>query len=97
MLPERKDHLNQGSTDTRNRIREVLLAEWDPSNASRFEAARGEYDSYIDPLWALISSGAEVEAIVDYLRERELESMCFPSIGKSHLKRVAQKLLALRE
>ena len=87
----------QATPDVRNRIREVLLAEWDPSNAARFEAARGEYDSYIDPLWALISGGSDLDGLVGYLRERELESMCFPSIGKSHLKRVAEKLLALRD
>ena len=88
--------MNPAPTTVRDRIREVLLADWDPSNASRFEAARGEYDSYIDPLWALISGGAEIDAVVDYLRQRELESMCFPSIGKSHLKRVAEKLMAIR-
>jgi hypothetical protein len=88
--------LNSAPSIIRNRIREILLADWDPTNAARSEAAHGEYDSYIDPLWELISGGANAEALVDYLRERELESMCFPSIGKSHLKRVAEKLLALK-
>lgn len=81
--------------EIRDRIRQVLLNDWDPSNASRFEAAHGEYDSYIDPLWELIASDAGLDAVIDYLRQRELESMCFPSIGKSHLKRVGEKLLAL--
>jgi hypothetical protein len=81
----------------RQRIREILLADWDPSNAARFESARGEYDSYIEPLYELISKKASPEEVIDYLRQRELESMCFPSIGKSHLKRVAERLLALRE
>ena len=81
----------------REQIRHVLLADWDPSNASRFEAAHGEYDSYIDPLWELIAGGADADAVVDYLRQRELESMCVPAIGKSHLKRVSEKLLAVRD
>ena len=42
------------------------------------------------------ASGAEIDAVVDYLRQRELESMCFPSIGKSHLKGVAEKLLEVK-
>lgn len=80
----------------RERVRQVLLADWDPSNAARFEAARGEYDSYIDPLITLIESGAGEQKIMDYLHQRELECMCFPPLGKSHLRRVAHKLLQIR-
>ena len=80
----------------RDRIREILLSDWDPTNASRSEAARGEYDGYIDPLWALIESGAEEDAIVAFLRDRERESMCFPGLDTRRLLRPARKLLALR-
>ena len=80
----------------RDRIREILLTEWDPTNASRSEAARGEYDSYINPLWSLIESGADEEAVVAYLRDRERESMCFPGLDTRRLLRPARKLLALR-
>ena len=80
----------------RDRIREVLLAEWDPSNAARFEAARHEYDAYLSPIADLIRSDAGEEQIIRFLKEREAEIMCFPAIGASHLKRVARKLIALR-
>ena len=36
----------------RSRIRQVLLDEWDPSNASRFEHSRGGYSAYIPALSA---------------------------------------------
>lgn len=77
-------------------IRQVLLADWDPSNASRFEAASGEYDVYIPPLAELIRSNAGEDAVVDYLFDREREILCFPGLGKQRLRRVAQKLLALQ-
>lgn len=80
----------------RLQIREILLADWDPSNAGRFEAARGEYDREIDPLYELIHSGAGEEAIIDHLFAREREIMCFPGLGKERLRRVARKLLKLR-
>ena len=80
----------------RGRIREILLADWDPSNASRFESASGEYDSYIKPLSDLIESNAGEDTVVDYLYDREREIMCFPGLGKQRLYRVAKKLLALR-
>jgi len=76
-------------------VRQILLTDWDPSNASRSDAACSEYDSYINPLLSLLSRGATEESLMDYLHERELERMCFPPAGRSHLRRVAQKLLAL--
>ena len=79
------------------RIREVLLSDWDPHNASRLESAHSAYDGYIPPLLHLLSSGADEEAIMDFLHEREKESMCFPSLGKQRLRRVAQKLIATRD
>ena len=77
----------------RERIREVLLNDWDPSNAARFEAARHEYDGYIDPLYELIRGGGGEDAVVEYLHERERESMCFPSLGTQRLRPVARNLL----
>jgi hypothetical protein len=77
-------------------IRQVLLTDWDPSNAARFEAAQGEYDGYVEPLSELIRAGAGEEVIVDYLYDREREILCFPGLGKQRLRGAAQKLVALR-
>jgi hypothetical protein len=77
----------------RDRIREVLLNDWDPHNAARDEAAHGTYDTYIDSLVRLIQSGGDEDAVVAYLHEREKESMCFPSLGTQRLRPVARKLL----
>src|SRR6059058_3742767 len=79
----------------RDRIREVLLNDWDPHNAARTEAARGTYDTYIDPIYQLLLAGADENAVVEYLHGREQESMCFPSLGTARLRRVARKLLAV--
>jgi hypothetical protein len=77
-------------------IRQILLTDWDPSNAARIDAARGEYDSYIGPIAELIQSGAGEGAIIDYLYGVEREILCFPALGKQRLRRVAHKLMALR-
>src|SRR5688572_27013888 len=79
----------------RSRIRQVLLDDWDPSNASRFEHSRGEYDAYIEPLWAMICAGAGEDAVVNFLHERERESMCFPGLDTRRLRPVARKLIEL--
>ena len=80
----------------RSRIRQVLLDDWDPHNAARSPAAHGTYDGYIPPLLDLIRGGADEEAVVEFLHERERESMCFPSLGTQRLRHVARKLLALK-
>ena len=85
------------STNLRSRIREILINDWDPSDASRSEAARQTYDAYISPLADLIRSGADEAALIAFLKERESEIMCFPALGESHLKRIASKLRALAQ
>lgn len=80
----------------RSQIRDILLKDWDPSNASRFEAAQNEYDLYLDPLVGLIRSNAGEDAIIDYLHQREMETMCFPGLDHAQrLRAVARKLTAL--
>ena len=80
----------------RDRISDVLLNDWDPSNAARFEAARGEYDSYIDPITALLSAGTDEDALVAYHHDVEQHVMCFPSLDTRRLRPVARKLISLR-
>jgi hypothetical protein len=80
-----------------DRIRTVLLDDWDPHNAANVEAARDTYDGYLAPLRSMLEGAADEEALVGWLKEREEETMCFPSLGTRRLRRVAKKLLALRE
>ena len=75
------------------RIRDVLLNDWDPHDAARNLAAHTTYDGYIPPLLDLLRSHPTEEAVVEFLHEREKESMCFPSLGTQRLRRVARKLL----
>jgi hypothetical protein len=87
-----------GDTNTlRSRVREVLLNDWDPHDAARNPAAHGTYDAYIPPLLDLLASGAGEEQVVEFLHQRERESMCFPSLGTQRLRRVAHKLLTLTD
>lgn len=86
-----------GNPDIRSRIREILVNDWDPHDAARNPAASSAYNTYIDPLVNLLQSGAREDVVVEFLHERERESMCFPSLGAARLHPVARKLLALRE
>ena len=81
--------------EVRSRIRDVLLNDWDPHNAARSPAASGGYDLYVEPVYDLLRAGADEDALVSYLHEREQESMCFPSLGTRRLRPVARKLLEI--
>ena len=80
----------------RERIRAILINDWDPHDARRADAAHHTYDGYISPLADLIRSGADDDAIIAFLKEREAETMCFPALGTRRLANVAKKLTALR-
>ena len=91
-------HMPPADDDLRNRIRDILLNDWDPHNAARNEAAHGSYDGYITPLLEVLrGGGADEDAVIHFLKEREAESMCFPAAGTGHLSRIARKLIALRD
>ena len=79
----------------RERVRRILVEDWDPHNAARSAAAHGTYDGYIAPLLDLLRGGADDQQVIDFLHERERESMCFPSLGTQRLRPVARKLRAL--
>src|SRR5829696_8343230 len=81
--------------EIRDQIRQIFLTDWDPHNTSRMPEASGTYDTYIEPLWNVIRTGADEDELVNWLHEREKESMCFPSLGTQRLRRVARKLLDL--
>ena len=90
-------HMADAEQPIREQIRQILINDWDPHDAQRAEAAHHTYDGYISPLADLIRSGADEEAIVAFLKEREAETMCFPALGTRHLANVVRKLISLRE
>ena len=68
-----------------DRIRALLLADWDPHGAERNPAAHGTYDGYLDPIRQLIEAGATEDQVIAFLHEREQETMCFPSLWSARI------------
>ena len=80
--------------DVRGRVRQILLEDWDPHDLFKRPEAHGAYDAWVGLVYDLLKSGADEEQIMEWLHEREKETMCFPSLGKERLRRVARKLRA---
>jgi hypothetical protein len=91
----RSKQRDPANADLPEQVRQILINDWDPSDCARSEAARGVYNGYIPPLVELIQKGADEDAIIHFLKEREAETMCFPALGTRHLRFVAKRLRAL--
>jgi hypothetical protein len=81
-------------TPTHDRLRQILLTDWDPHDSHKRPGAEAAYDAWVGPLHDLIAAGADEDAVVNFLHERECETMCFPSLGTARLRRVARRLIA---
>jgi ATP-dependent Clp protease ATP-binding subunit ClpA len=94
-VAELNDEWKRGNP-LRLRIRALLLSDWDPQGIGSRPEARQAYDAYLDPIIELLRSNANEDAMIEFLKERESEIMCFPSLGAERLRPVARKLLLLR-
>ena len=57
------------------RVREILLQSWDPIGIGGVAAARDEYDQYVKPITAMITTGISVDELSRYLGEIETDRM----------------------
>ena len=83
----------EATDSTYARVRQILLEDWDPHDALRRPEAHGAYDAYVAPLLVLLAAGANEDVVMDWLADRERETMCFPSLGRERLRRVARRLI----
>jgi len=58
-----------------NALREVLNGEWDPIGVASPDWVEDEYDSYVDPIRALITDNVSDDALITYLNWVTTERM----------------------
>ena len=56
-------------------VREILLQSWDPIGIAGVAAARDEYDQYVKPITAMLTTGTSVDELSRYLTEIEMDRM----------------------
>lgn len=84
----------QKAIEIQEKIRQVLLHDWDPIGVSDTPAAWDEYDSYVGGIYRLLASGASEYQIIERLYNIETVSMGLPG-DREYLKGIAEKLIKL--
>jgi hypothetical protein len=80
----------------KNSIRDILVSDWDPIGAmDDGDWPCDEYDSYIGPIYHLLTNGESTESIARYLCFVESELMGFGQLPISERLAVAEKLRRL--
>ena len=62
-------------TNLMSRVRQVLLADWDPIGIRDVPQARDEYDGYAATIVRMLAGGASRAELSDRLVEMEVDSM----------------------
>jgi hypothetical protein len=83
------------AAEIQDAIRAVLFNDWDPIGVSDDPRLRGEYDSYIAPIYHILTGSRSEQKLVDCLHGAERDSMGLSGGSTEHLQRIAQTLLAL--
>jgi hypothetical protein len=80
--------------EIQQRIREVLLRDWDPIGVGKEPDLNDEYDAYIGGVYRLLASGAGPRAVAEHIAQIETEQMGFGT-SPDKLVPLAEKLCAL--
>jgi hypothetical protein len=88
-------HKKRRALEVRDAIRQVLFNEWDPIGVNNNPEHVGEYDSYIAPVYRLLSTDSPEEEIIGLLYRTEKDKMGVLSATPEQLRPIAQKLLGL--
>ncbi|PWC10708.1 hypothetical protein [Brenneria corticis] len=78
----------------REKVRYILLHEWDPIGVSELTEAQDEYDSYVQPMCEIINQGKDATEIYSYLCWIVNDYMCL-DIDEETNRIVASKLSML--
>jgi hypothetical protein len=76
------------------RIKNVLLHEWDPIGVQDIPEAQDEYDGYVPRIYAMLISRKPVHEVLEYLWWAEKEHMGLCG-NYQRTKLIAEKLMAL--
>jgi hypothetical protein len=90
-----KDELRRVWDEVQEKIRPVLMAEWDPIGVNDVPEAADEYDGYIGGIYALLRDGASDERIAQHLSEIETKTMGLPEVERNGYRPLIARLRSI--
>src|SRR3954465_10335017 len=91
------DSREKRAADIQDSIRQILYHDWDPIGVSG-SAPEDEYDSYIAPVYRILSSSRSEQELVEYLFRTARDTIgvaCETAEHMEQMRPVARKLLEL--
>lgn len=96
MILHKEDEMRREDTTVIDKVRDVLINDWDPLEIRENSNLRDEYDAYIGRILSAISSNATVTEITEILARIEEDDMGLVPDRKSLID-VSLKLLSLEK
>lgn len=89
------DHKTKRAIEIQDSIRQILFYEWDPIGVKDYSNSIDEYDSYIAPIYRILTRHGSEDELIDFLYRTENDKIGISCDAREQLRPVAQKLLAL--
>jgi hypothetical protein len=92
------DSRDKKAREIQDAIGEVLMRHWDPIGVADVPEARGEYDSYIAPVYRILVGSRSEQELIEFLFRTArdiLGSPVVPGASGEYLRPVARRLLEL--
>jgi hypothetical protein len=89
------DSKSKKAIEIQNLIGRVLFEDWDPIGVNNNPNLSDEYDSYIAPVYKILSGSRSEDELIDYLFKTTNETIGLDCKDREMLRPVAQKLLTL--
>ncbi len=90
-----KDSRDKKAREIQDAIGAALMQYWDPIGVADVPEARGEYDSYVGPVYRVLAGSRFQEDLINYLSYIQTKMMGFEPSPRERLRAVAERLLAL--
>jgi len=86
-----KDPQNKRGAKIQDSIRQVLFGGWDPIGVNDNANLSDEYDSYITPVYRILTGSRSEEDLVAFLEHTERQTMGLPPTPSDHVRQVARR------